>query len=90
MTQPAGDLLAAELNRAGFCGIAIGIGAAVELYVGGERRAAPLVQRLRLEWAFRLIQDPKRLWRRYLVEGVPTYLGIVRPLSRRLSVPDKR
>jgi N-acetylglucosaminyldiphosphoundecaprenol N-acetyl-beta-D-mannosaminyltransferase len=90
VTQPAGDLLAAELNRAGFCGIAIGIGAAVELYVGGERRAAPLVQRLRLEWAFRLIQDPKRLWRRYLVEGVPTYLGIVRPLSRRLSVPDKR
>lgn len=89
VTQPAGDLLAAELQRAGFRGIAIGIGAAVELYVGGERRAAPLIQKLRLEWAFRLIQDPKRLWRRYLVEGLPTYLGVVRPLCRRLSLPDK-
>lgn len=89
VTQPAGDLLAAQLQRAGFRGVGIGIGAAVELYVGGERRAAPLVQRLRLEWVFRLVQDPKRLWRRYLVEGIPTYFGVVRPMSRRLKAIDK-
>lgn len=79
VTQPVGDLLAMELVEAGYPGTVIGIGAAVELYVGGERRAAPWIQKLRLEWLFRLAQDPKRLWRRYLVEGLPTYFTVVWP-----------
>ena len=79
VTQPIGDLLALELAEAGYQGTVIGIGAAVELYVGGERRAAPWLQKLRLEWLVRLAQDPRRLWRRYLVEGIPTYVSVVVP-----------
>ncbi len=82
VSQPAGDLLAAELLAAGYRGTAIGIGAAVELFVGGERRAAEWVQRAGLEWLFRFVQDPRRLWRRYLVEGVPTYFMVLLPMSR--------
>lgn len=82
VSQPAGDLLAAELLAAGYRGTAIGIGAAVELFVGGERRAAEWVQRAGLEWFFRFVQDPRRLWRRYFVEGVPTYFSVLLPMSR--------
>ena len=86
VTQPAGDLLAAELVGAGYRGTAIGIGAAVELFVGGERRAAQWIQDLGLEWLFRFAQNPRRLWRRYFVEGVPTYFGVVRPIIRSRSL----
>ena len=41
-------------------------------FVAGEFRRAPVaVQRLGLEWLHRLIQEPRRLFRRYLVQGVP-------------------
>jgi N-acetylglucosaminyldiphosphoundecaprenol N-acetyl-beta-D-mannosaminyltransferase len=33
------------------------------------------MQRMRLEWLFRLMSQPGRLWRRYLIEG-PRILGI--------------
>jgi N-acetylglucosaminyldiphosphoundecaprenol N-acetyl-beta-D-mannosaminyltransferase len=86
VTQPMGDLLVAELTAAGYHGTAIGIGAAVDLFVGGEHRASPWVQRLRLEWFFRFVQDPKRLWRRYFLEDIPTYLSIVRPMAKRRTL----
>jgi len=90
VTQPAGDLLAAELVAAGYRGTAIGIGAAVELFVGGERRAPHWVQDLGLEWLYRFVQNPRRLWRRYFVEGVPTYFGVVRPITRTRSLARLR
>lgn len=86
VTQPVGDLLVAELTAAGYRGTAVGIGAAVDLFVGGERRAAPWVQQLRLEWLFRFLQNPRRLWRRYFLEGIPTYVRVVRPMVKRRTL----
>lgn len=83
VTQPVGDLLAVELIRFGYAGTAIGIGAAVEMFVGGERRAAAWVQSLRLEWLYRFVHDPVRLWRRYCLEGMPTYIQVVLPMIMR-------
>ncbi|QEC46653.1 WecB/TagA/CpsF family glycosyltransferase [Baekduia soli] len=41
-------------------------------FVTGEIQRAPvLVQRLGLEWVSRMIQEPRRLGRRYLVDGLP-------------------
>ncbi len=45
-------------------------GAAFDFAAGVVRRAPPWMQRSGLEWMFRLLQEPKRLWRRYLVDFV--------------------
>jgi len=45
----------------------IGVGAAFDFLSGKKPQAAPLIQRWGFEWLFRLIHEPKRLWRRYLV-----------------------
>jgi N-acetylglucosaminyldiphosphoundecaprenol N-acetyl-beta-D-mannosaminyltransferase len=46
-------------------------------FVAGEIRRAPeLVQRLGLEWSHRLFQEPGRLYRRYLIHGVPFLLAL--------------
>jgi len=49
--------------------IFIGVGAAFDLLAGHVRQAPRWMQGVGLEWLFRLIQEPKRLWRRYLVNN---------------------
>jgi N-acetylglucosaminyldiphosphoundecaprenol N-acetyl-beta-D-mannosaminyltransferase len=44
----------------------VAIGAGFDFLAGTKRTAPELVQRLGLEWLFRLISEPRRLWKRYL------------------------
>jgi N-acetylglucosaminyldiphosphoundecaprenol N-acetyl-beta-D-mannosaminyltransferase len=71
--------LQAEMPNTWFvsCGISFS-------FVSGEVRRAPvMVQRLGLEWLHRLAQEPSRLYRRYLVDGIPF---LVRLLSSAITV----
>jgi len=45
--------------------VLIGIGALFDFWSGGKRRAPAFVQRIHMEWFFRLLQEPRRLLRRY-------------------------
>jgi N-acetylglucosaminyldiphosphoundecaprenol N-acetyl-beta-D-mannosaminyltransferase len=49
--------------------IYIGAGAALDFAAGVQRRAPRLLQRVGLEWVWRLMFSPRRLWRRYLLRG---------------------
>lgn len=46
--------------------VCIGVGAAFDFHAGLKRQAPRWMQRSGLEWVFRLYQEPRRLWRRYL------------------------
>ncbi len=46
-------------------GFMIGVGAAFDYIAGNIKRAPKLMQKLNLEWLYRLFQDPKRLFKRY-------------------------
>jgi exopolysaccharide biosynthesis WecB/TagA/CpsF family protein len=59
---------------AGATGTALCIGASLDFITGRERRAPMLLQRLSLEWAYRLFSAPRRMWRRYLVEGPRVFM----------------
>jgi N-acetylglucosaminyldiphosphoundecaprenol N-acetyl-beta-D-mannosaminyltransferase len=54
----------------------IGVGAAFEYRAGTVKEPPEAVQRLGLQWAYRLAQDPGRLWRRYLVLN-PAYVALL-------------
>jgi beta-1,4-glucosyltransferase len=51
-------------------GIVMGVGALFDFWAGSKTRAPALVQSLRLEWFYRLCQEPRRLMRRYTVDIV--------------------
>lgn len=51
-------------------GIVMPVGGSFEVLAGEKKRAPRLIQRLGLEWTWRLGQDPRRLWKRYLVEDL--------------------
>jgi N-acetylglucosaminyldiphosphoundecaprenol N-acetyl-beta-D-mannosaminyltransferase len=52
----------AQLNA-----VCIGVGLAFAQNAGKVAQAPALLQRIGMEWLFRLVHEPKRLWRRYLV-----------------------
>ncbi len=62
--------------------VAIGIGVSFELVSGMVPRAPLWMQRSGLEWFFRLLVEPRRLWRRYVI-GNPRFLWLV--LRQRLA-----
>jgi len=45
----------------------IGVGAAFDFISGNKKHAPVLLQKLCLEWLYRLVSEPKRLWKRYLI-----------------------
>ncbi len=49
--------------------VLIAVGAAFDFHSGTVRQAPRWMQRSGLEWAYRLATDPRRLWRRYLVDN---------------------
>jgi N-acetylglucosaminyldiphosphoundecaprenol N-acetyl-beta-D-mannosaminyltransferase len=50
--------------------VGIGAGSTLSFYVGEVPRAPAWVSRMGLEWLHRLTREPRRLWRRYLVEDL--------------------
>jgi N-acetylglucosaminyldiphosphoundecaprenol N-acetyl-beta-D-mannosaminyltransferase len=56
--------------------VALGVGASLDFIAGTIRRSPRWMSKVGLEWLYRLGQEPKRLWRRYLVDD-PRFLAIV-------------
>jgi exopolysaccharide biosynthesis WecB/TagA/CpsF family protein len=66
--SPRQEMVARELALRGKAtGTALCIGASLGFLAGSERRAPVWLQRAGFEWAWRLAQNPGRMWRRYLV-----------------------
>ena len=49
--------------------VIVGVGAAFDMLSGRRRQAPKWMREHGLEWLFRLLQEPRRLWRRYLIYG---------------------
>jgi N-acetylglucosaminyldiphosphoundecaprenol N-acetyl-beta-D-mannosaminyltransferase len=49
--------------------VLIGVGAAFDFHAGLKKQAPRWMQRSGLEWLFRLITEPRRLWKRYLINN---------------------
>lgn len=54
------------------------LGATIDFEAGNIKRAPAVYQRFNLEWLYRLIKEPKRLWRRYLIEDTPFFAYILK------------
>lgn len=59
-------------------GLALCIGASINFVTGREKRAPLWMQRLALEWLYRLAQDPRRLAGRYLLRGPKIFGHLLR------------
>ena len=68
--SPRQEYLAAAVQaRGGATGTGLCVGAALEFLAGARRRAPRFMQRHGLEWLYRLAREPRRLFRRYLINS---------------------
>ncbi|WP_417478075.1 WecB/TagA/CpsF family glycosyltransferase [Maricaulis sp.] len=97
--SPQQELVAeACLDRGDCTGLGLCVGASLDFLGGKTERAPAWMQRSRLEWLHRLASEPRRMWRRYLVDGPKVFLlwqrwrkaqRELRALERSLSDPQK-
>lgn len=76
MGNPIQEKFIIENSNSLNCKVAIGVGALFDFMSGHVHRAPKQIQQLRLEWLFRLVQEPKRLLKRYCI-GIPTFLWAI-------------
>lgn len=94
---PQQEIIARHLQQRGRArGLALCIGASVDFITGAQKRAPRWMQRSGLEWTYRLLREPGRLARRYLMRG-PRVFGLLsrtdillrpRPVRDDASEPD--
>jgi len=70
-------------------GCFLGVGAAVDFAAGTVRRAPTRIQSLGLEWLFRLAQEPRRLWRRYLLDNTRILPYVARSATYGLALRSR-
>jgi len=64
--------------------VCIGVGGSFDMLAGRVLRAPSWMQRFGLEWLFRLFQEPRRLWKRYIVHDLPIFARLMlEPRARR-------
>ena len=75
--SPQQEILANRvLELGGARGVGVCVGASLEFITGIRKRAPRAIQRLSLEWAFRLCLEPRRMAHRYFIES-PQGIGLV-------------
>ncbi|MGI8879701.1 MAG: WecB/TagA/CpsF family glycosyltransferase [Jatrophihabitans sp.] len=67
------DTLRADMSDAWF----VGCGAALDFIAGEVPRAPGWMQRFGLEWAHRLVKEPRRMFRRYIIHDIPFALSLL-------------
>lgn len=83
--SPRQELLANRLRETNTSGVFLCVGASVLFLSGREKRAPRIIQILALEWSYRLIQSPRRMFRRYVVDGPYVFLLYIREMIKRLK-----
>lgn len=73
--------MAANLGKVN--AVMIGVGAAFDYHAGVLKRAPRWMQQIGMEWFYRLVQEPKRLFKRYLVTNTLFVVYAIRQLVKR-------
>jgi N-acetylglucosaminyldiphosphoundecaprenol N-acetyl-beta-D-mannosaminyltransferase len=90
MGTPRKELFLAQRAEALGVPLLVGVGGAVDVIAGITRRAPVSWQRMGLEWLYRLLQEPRRMFRRYATTNAHFAVLLARALisGGRLPAPE--
>jgi N-acetylglucosaminyldiphosphoundecaprenol N-acetyl-beta-D-mannosaminyltransferase len=87
MGSPAQEYwIASNIENAGVR-FALGVGGSFDHVSGLARRAPQWMQRIGLEWFYRFLREPRRMWRRYLI-GNSVFIWLIARQRLRLGRGD--
>lgn len=87
LSSPKQDLWMSEHLGKIQAPVMIGVGAAFNFHSGSVKQAPHWMQRSGLEWVFRLSQEPKRLWKRYLFDNPVFAVNVLLQLTKLKRFP---
>lgn len=67
----------------------LAVGAALDFEAGNRKRSPRWMSELGLEWLYRLLSEPQRLWKRYLVESLPLFWLLPLQMLRLYRAPER-
>ena len=82
MSSPKKEVFLARWSQELNVPVCHGVGGAFDVVAGKVQRAPAMWQRLGLEWLYRVVQEPRRMWRRYLVTNTLFCAMVVADLFR--------
>jgi N-acetylglucosaminyldiphosphoundecaprenol N-acetyl-beta-D-mannosaminyltransferase len=85
MSSPKKEQFLASYQAAMKVPFAMGVGGTFDVVVGSVRRAPKWMQRWSLEWFFRFLQEPKRMYRRYFIDDMFFFWLLSKELFRKLT-----
>jgi N-acetylglucosaminyldiphosphoundecaprenol N-acetyl-beta-D-mannosaminyltransferase len=88
LSTPKQEIFAERLSEFTEVDFICTVGAAFDFHTGKVKQAPHLIQRMGLEWLFRLLMEPKRLWKRYM-EIVPMFIFFNLQEFLRINVTKK-
>ena len=65
----------------------LAIGATINFEAGDIKRAPKWMSEIGLEWCYRLLSEPKRLWKRYLLDDLPFFWLVLQQKFRLYKNP---
>lgn len=84
MGSPRKELFLAEHLDTMEVPFAMGVGGSFDVMAGLTRRAPRWMQKTGLEWLYRLLQEPRRMYRRYLIEDMQFFWLLAVAMARRV------
>jgi N-acetylglucosaminyldiphosphoundecaprenol N-acetyl-beta-D-mannosaminyltransferase len=83
ISSPTKELFLGRYGRQMGVPFAMGVGGAVDIVAGITRRAPTVWQRCGLEWLYRVLQEPRRMARRYLTTNTQFLVAVAKAWVRR-------
>ena len=90
MTSPRKEYFLGEFGPGLGVPFVMGVGGSIDVIAGITRRAPVAWQRLGLEWLYRLLQEPRRMFKRYAVTNTRFALLVGRALVTRSLHPRQQ
>lgn len=88
MGVPKQEIFAYKLSALINVKLILCVGGFLEFYFRTKKRAPKFFRRIGIEWFYRMIRDPTRLWKRYLI-GIPVFLFNVFKMRLKVTNPHK-
>jgi exopolysaccharide biosynthesis WecB/TagA/CpsF family protein len=89
MPSPVKDVFCQRYRDRMQVPVVMGVGGSFDVLAGFIRRAPRVLQRAGLEWAWRLLMEPRKLWKRYLTTNSEFIWLVLRELMRGRSNPER-
>ena len=82
MTSPKKEIFLGRYGDSLGVPVQHGVGGSFDIFAGVTKRAPGAWQRLGCEWLYRVVQEPRRLWRRYLTTNTAFLWLLLREMAR--------